>query len=215
MGIQKWGAFGGFRKKAGNLVGRRVNGQNVISQLPHESERPPTEAQLSVRAMFKLVVTFMKWISPLIKVGFQHAGKPKQTPFNAAFRYNFENAVTGMYPNWEVDYPKFMYSVGMLGNSDSASVVADTAEQLDFSWDAVPNTSIGSGTDKATLLVYNPVKDRFVMQADAALRSALQYTMAMPANFGGDLVHVWMSFVSADRKMASNTVYLGEIEIVA
>jgi hypothetical protein len=214
MGIQFWGAFGGFQKKTGALVGRRVNGQNVISALPHPSEVPPTDGQLSFRAKFKLVVVFQKWITPLIRTGFNEARKERQSAFNAAFVKNYRDAVVGAGLNWTIDYPKFVYSAGMLGNAENLMVEAATEAQLDFSWGADPDTGIGAATDKATFLIYNPTKDKFVLKADGALRSALSYELALPLSFSQDSVHIWMNFVSADGKMASNTVYAGSMAIV-
>ncbi|WP_285008357.1 DUF6266 family protein [Pedobacter faecalis] len=214
MGIQIWGAFGGFQKKTGALVGRRVNGQNVITAIPHPSELPPSEGQLSFRARFKLVVSFQKWITPLIRTGFRNAHKEKQNAFNAAFVYNYRNAVTGSGLNWTIDYPKFMYSSGMLGNAAGLEMQVNTDAQLDFSWTAVPDTGVGAASDKASFVVYNPAQDKFVVRADAALRSALTYDLAVPVNFSGDTVHVWMNFVSADGKTASNTLYVGSAVVM-
>lgn len=50
--------------------------------------------------------------------------------------------------------------------------------------------------------------------AFAVPRSALTYTMNLPADYGGDTVHAYMSFVAADGKMASNSKYLGIMVII-
>lgn len=210
MGIQVWGAFGGFQKKAGPLVGRRVNGQNVISAIPHPSENPPSEAQLNARAKFSLVVTWLSWISPIIKVGFQNAHEEKQSAFNAAFVYNYRNAITGTTAaNFTIDYPEVMYSKGRL-SVPYFPVMATTADaQLDISWLATIANGIGAPTDMATFVVYNPSKQLFVTVVGAAARSLLSYDMALPADFSGDNVHVYMSFVAASGKVTSDSVYLG------
>ncbi|HMI01777.1 MAG TPA: DUF6266 family protein [Pedobacter sp.] len=210
MGIQIWGAFGGFQKKAGALVGRWVNGQNVISAIPHPSDEPPSEAQLNYRAKFRLVVTWLSWISPIIKVGFQNAHEERQSAFNAAFVYNYKNAISGTTAaNFTIDYPEVLYSKGRLSGPYFPVLATTVDAQLDISWLATIANGIGAPTDLATFVVYNPSKQQFVTVIGAAARSLLSYDMTLPADFSGDNCHVYMSFVSASGKVTSNSAYLG------
>jgi len=62
--------------------------------------------------------------------------------------------------------------------------------------------------------VYNPLKDLFVVANGAATRSALSYDMALPTDFSGDTVQVYMAFVSADNKKVSNSYYAGATAIL-
>ncbi|MBB5440109.1 hypothetical protein HDC92_003807, partial [Pedobacter sp. AK017] len=123
MGIQIWGAFGGFQKKTGALVGHWTNGQNVITAIPHPSQNPPTVAQLNMRAKFKTVVDFQRRLTPLIRIGYQNAHKEKQTAFNAAFVDNYAKAVAGIGPNYTIDYEKFAYSKGQLSKAYNAEIL--------------------------------------------------------------------------------------------
>ncbi|WP_316814278.1 DUF6266 family protein [Pedobacter heparinus] len=214
MGIQHWGAFGGFQRKTGALVGHWTNGQNVITAIPHPSQNPPTVPQLNMRAKFRTVVAFSRRLTPLIRVGYQNAHKEKQSAFNAAFVDNYANAVTGIAPNYLIDYPNFAYSKGQLSNGYNAEVVTAIADTVQFTWLATLATGIGGPTDMATLVVYNPVKNQLVTLVGAAARSALTYSMLVPGDFSGDDVHCWISFVSANGKMASDSFYVGEFTVV-
>lgn len=214
MGIQHWGAFGGFQKKTGALVGHWTNGQNVITAIPHPSQNPPTVPQLNMRAKFKTIVDFSRRLTSLIRVGYQNSHKEKQSAFNAAFVDNYAKAITGVAPNYTVDYPKFKYSKGHLSIAYNADVASTALVPLKFNWLAYLNTGTGGPTDLATIVVYNPTKDQMVTQVNAAPRSALTYAMTVPADFSGDSVHTWISFVSADGKMASDSFYVGELELI-
>lgn len=213
MGIQLWGAFGGFRKKTGALIGKWLNGQNVITPLPHPSEAPPTASQLLVRNKFALVVKWQSWISPIIRVGWQNAHEEKQTAFNAAFAYNYRNAVVLNAGTPELDYSKIMLAKGRLSNGFMVTLATTTDAQLDFSWGATIENKIGGPTDLLTVVVYNPAKDRYATAVDAAPRSALSYDMAVPANWGGDIVYPWVFFVSADGKLNSTSEFLAPTEV--
>lgn len=214
MGIQVWGAFGGFQRKTGALVGHWTNGQNVITAVPHPSQKPPSTAQLNQRAKFRLLVLFMSWISPIIRTGFQNAHEEKQSAFNAAFRVNYKNAITGVAPNFTIDYPEFAYSKGRLSGAYGVVVEASVVAQLEFNWLATLGTGIGGPTDMATIVVYNPAKDMFTSLVGAAARSALTYTLILPADFSGDMVHCYISFVSANGKLTSDSFYVAGLTVL-
>jgi hypothetical protein len=214
MGIQHWGAFGGFQNQTGALVGHWTNGQNVITAIPHPSQKPPSVAQLNMRAKFKTVVGFLRRLTPLIRVGYQHAHKEKQTAFNAAFVDNYAKAVTGVAPDYLIDYPKLVYSKGQLSKAYNAEVLTTVAATVKYSWLATLASGLGGPTDMATLVVYNPAKDQLVTLVNAAARSVLTYSLLVPGDFSGDDVHAWISFVSADGKMASDSFYVGEFTVV-
>lgn len=214
MGIQKWGLLGGFQNKVGPAVGHYTNGQNVVTALPHPSQKPATVPQLTQRLRFKTVVSFLSWITPLIRVGFENEREERQSAFNAAFTYNYRNALTGAYPAFVMDYPNVMYSKGRLSGPAAPEVEAAVAAELTFSWLGTIKNGVGAATDKATFVVYNPAKDEFEMMVGIVPRSALTYTMNLPADYSGDTVHAYMSFVAADGKMASNSKYLGMMVII-
>lgn len=214
MGVQHWGAFGGFQGKAGALVGRWKDGKNVISAIPHPSQTPPTVAQINQRAKFKMLVSFLRRLTPLIRVGFQNAHKENQSEFNAAFVQNYANAIAGVAPNYVIDYPEFMYSKGFLSGAYAAAAVVDTPATIKLSWTAQLDTGEGLPTDMATIVVYNPVKNQFVRLIGAAARSALAFNLTVPPDFAGDACHVWMSMVSANGKLVSDSKYIDEVTIL-
>lgn len=214
MGIQHWGAFGGFQNKTGALVGHWTNGQNVITAIPHPSQKPASLAQTNHRAKFKMVVSFVSRLTGLVRVGFQNAHETKQSAFNAAFVYNYANAVTGVAPNFTLDFTKVMYSKGNLSSPYAPECLADVPMRITFSWLDYLGTGIGAPTDMLTVVVYCPVLDQFVTLANAVPRSALTYTLQLPPPFSGQVVNAWVSMVSADGKLASNSISLPEITVL-
>lgn len=214
MGIQLWGAFGGFQKKTGALIGRWLKGQNVISAIPHPSKKPPTKAQLNQRAKFGLMVSFLRPISQIIKVGFKDAHVEKQTPWNAAFVYNFRRAITGVAP-FTIDYSKVVYSMGFLSPATEPEVetAAGLTDIITFRWNAFTGGN-GLPTDMATFVVYSPYADRYVCLTNAVPRSALNFELQVPPTFRGQEACCYMSFVSANGKLTSNSTFLGQILVL-
>jgi hypothetical protein len=208
MGKAVWGTSGGFQGKNGGNIGRWRKGDNIVGPLPHPTTIPPTVPLLNSRAKFGLMMRFLGWVSPIIKVGFENERVGNQTAFNVAFSYNYKNAVTGVAPAYTIDYPKLMFSQGRLGYPYDLVMATTEDAQLDFSWTNVVTNGLGGPTDLATFVVYNPAKQLFVSLVGAVARSVLSYDLSLPANFSGDSVYVYMFFVS-DNGLVSNSMYAG------
>jgi len=208
MGIQHLGAFGGFQGKAGPLVGHRVNGQNVITGVPYPSTKPPSQPQLDVRSIFRNLIDFTRPINSFLQVGFKHVKKEKQSAFNYAFKENYD-AVAKVFP-FAIDYSKITISKGHL-DLPYIPEVSTATSAVKFEWLADVGMGGGAATDRISVLVYNPMRDTFVGQLQVVPRSALTYTLLLPADFSGDMVACWISAVSADGKVVSDSAYLGQV----
>lgn len=210
MGKYLKGILGAFSGLVGSVVGATWNGIDVMRSRPKKSSKPPTVAQMKQRDTFALMREFSREVSDIIRIGFQayHVG---QTPDNAAFSLNIENAVTGVYPSISIDYPEFVLSRGNLLDAPEITVATTEDAQLDFSW--LNNADVAdplntNSTDKVAFVVYNPAKQAFAKKVGAAVRSALSYDMLLPATWSGDNVHIWAFFVSANGKVVSDSVYV-------
>jgi len=213
MGKAIWGTSGGFQGKNGANIGRWVEGQNQVGPLPHPSQKPATTGQISSRAKFTFLTSFVNRIAPLVKTGLAFVLKPRQSAVNAAFEDNYAN-VTGVYPAFTMNYPGFLFSKGLLSVPASPEVEAAVAAQVEFNWLASFNEGYGAATDTISVMIYNPAKDQFVFKTAAALRSALTYTLMVPADFSGDLVHCYVSAVAADGERVSNSYYTASVTVM-
>ena len=83
MGIIRGRILGGFRKKAGAVIGAYWRSLDVIKGLPRISNKPPTQAQIDQRLKFALVTGFFSYVSDLIDVGYK-ALSGVETPMNVA-----------------------------------------------------------------------------------------------------------------------------------
>ncbi|PTS97369.1 hypothetical protein DBR11_17340 [Pedobacter sp. HMWF019] len=215
MGKFLKGILGGFSGKIGNVIGAVWRGVDYMRSLPRKSNKPATEAQLIPRLKLKVVVGFLRSINDLIKLGYQ-SYKGKQTPMNAAVAFHIDKAITGVYPNLNINFPKVVFSKGHLLRPSAPGVESVTPAKIKFEWlnNAPATGSSTAATDMATLLLYNPDKEQFVTAEDVAARSALTFTLSVPAEWIGDDVHCWMSFVSVNRKEVSDSVYVGTTAVL-
>lgn len=209
MGFLKGGPFYHMTGKVGNNVGRVVNGKNVFMMAPASGNRTPTAAQLVIQQKLILMTGWLSEVSEFIRIGFDHENSGGSA-WNAAVGYNIRKAITGVSPNFTIDYPKVLFSDGKLAKAKNMVLAVTEDAQLDFSWTAaIPSMKAGAGTDELVLIVYNPSKQEWEVSAGAATRAALSYDLMLSADWSGDSVYVWTSFMSADGKVVSTTQYVG------
>lgn len=210
MGKAIWGTSGGFQGKNGANVGRWLDGQNIVGPLPHPTSTPPTIAQVNQRAKFGMMTSWLRVLKGVIRSGF-NVRKVRLSPWSAAVAYNLKYAVTGVAPNFTVDYPAVLFCKGELSKPLDVTVTSVVGADVTFDWDPVFNPGFGAATDKATFVAYNPMKDLFVVLTGAATRATGTYTLQMPSLFTGDQVQCYMSMLSEDGKVSSDSVYAGAV----
>lgn len=213
MGFLKGGPYYHLVGRTGNNVGRVVKGKNVFAMRPSASSKPATQALLDQRFKFGLITSWLRRLGAVIDVGFKDYDS-EMSPRNAAVSWNLQNAVTGVSPNFTIDYAKVEYSRGKLDVANNPQVAITAAAKLDYSWAAPTGDSNALGTDKVTFVVYNESKDKFVTLKGAVQRSALAYVLQLPPDWSGDEVQAYISFVNANGKLVSDSVYIGPFVVL-
>lgn len=209
MGIIRQGIFGGFENRTGALIGKRINGKNVICALPHRSAKPRSRKQLEQEARFQLVIQFLSRLNRLLPIGFRKSAG-KGHAFNAAVKYNFDLIITGSFPDYSIDCTKLVFSRGSLAPANHP-VPSRAADLITINWQVAAQTQFNRNTDKVMAFAYCPGADVMVSEISTATRLMLEYEMALPAGLAGLPILVFMAFVSADGKEVSNSEYLGMV----
>ena len=208
MGTIKKGVLGGFSGKGGSVVGASWKGIDYIRSLPASVKNPRTEGQVTQRTKFTVALEFLRPIIAYLNVGFKPYAS-KQSPYNAAMSYNVSNAVTGTFPDFEMDYPNALVSKGSLLGAEDASATA-AAGSISFAWTDNSEVSNALATDKAMPLAFNISKGQAVFKTNGAERSTEADTLTIPANWSGDDVEVYLGFVSNDGLLVATSAYLGQ-----
>lgn len=215
MGIIRGGVLGGFRNKTGAVVGSYWRTLDVIKGLPRISGKAPTVKQLDQQMKFGLVTKFLSYVSQVIDTGFKSVSSIS-TPINVAVSYHLKYAITGISPNFAIDYAKVRVSTGKLELPVNIEVATVINAKLDFDWDHLgADDKYMDATDRITLAVYSPMKGRWGKAIGAAARSAMAFQMQLPLDFQGDTVHVYASFHSVKTPdLSSHTKYVGSMVII-
>lgn len=112
MGKISQGVLGGFSGKVGNVVGGTWKGIDYMRIKPANVSNPRTAGQVDQRSKFTITLRFLQTMTDFLRVGFKLYAN-KMTQFNAAMSYNLNNAITGTYPNFSVDYANALVSRGV------------------------------------------------------------------------------------------------------
>lgn len=213
MGIFKNGILSGFSGTLGTMVGAKWRGLDVVRSRPRKSKRKASTAQLEVRARFATTSHFLAQIKSLLA---DYFGSPlgSKSRFNQAFTYHRLEALTGTYPNYQIDYPKVIVTKGELLGVDQTGLSAVPGAVLRFTWQDNSGLGQAKATDGLLVVVYNPARDVFAYRTQAAPRAAGVFLYALPPEWVGDTLHSWISMVSASGEVCANSQYLGAVTLV-
>lgn len=211
MGKISQGILGGFSGKVGNVIGGNWKGIDYMRVKPASVANPQTAGQMDQRSKFSAVIGFLQPISEFIKIGFKGYAI-KMTAFNSAMSYNVKNALTGDYPDYEMDYANALVSRGSLAPALNATAASANVGEVTFSWDDNSTEGNANATDKAMLLVLNPAKKEAVFVTDGAVRTAEEQLLTVPANYSGDDVECFIAFIALDGTV-SNSKYVGSVSV--
>lgn len=207
MGILKNGPNGLFTGKVGNMVGRIVEGRNVITGPYDEMVVAFTANQLDQQAKFGMMSSFLSNSSELIKLGFKPKNK-KHGPVNLAVSHNLKQAVGGVSPDFEILYSKICLSAGELKNPINIGVQVLPDGVLRFNWELSAMVyRYANLTDQLMIMIFDPEPNKFSLHTNVASRGDLAGTVKLNPGFKGDVLHCYI-FFTGYKGIASNTTYL-------
>lgn len=210
MGKIEQGILGGFSGKVGNVIGSSWRGIDYMRSRSRRRKSSNTPQQLAQRARFTVGFRFIESMKDLINLGYKDYAY-KMTPSNSALAYLLKNAITGVDPDFKVDYSLAKISRGNLPNVLAPAAEAGTDNTVLFNWSN--NSGIGKAKagDKAILVAYCEALNHtlYVMEGE---RSAQNGVLPV-AMFTGQVVHTWISFLSVDGKDVATSIYTGRLTI--
>lgn len=206
MAVIKNGILGGFRGKAGQVNGYRLMGQDIMRGPRNERVNKPEEKELKNRDKFAASQFWLQPITDVVRIGF--AGyKPTSHGFNGAKSYISKNAMVQDDAGFHVDPALAMISYGDLPFGDSVSAVLADNFSIDFTWDYTKC----SYDDRAMVVAYDIEARDAVYDTSIAKRALKKANLPIGEDYAGRELHIYIGFVSEDRKRRSMSKYLGTI----
>lgn len=191
-------------------IGKKKKDPNEV-----KDAKPPSRSAMAVRLKFALVNRFLSKAKGLIKMGYTRKIRCSSTEMNFAVQHTLRNAITGEFPNFSIDYPKLVLSKGKLDQPWGINMLplADSSIRINWVITRYPNKQ-SQNNDSVMVFLYCDQTDQGIEVEHAAKRDDLGVTLKLDAGFAGCYLHVWFFFMSDNEKLASNSVYLGEMKLV-
>jgi len=211
MGSIRKGILGGFAGKVGTVVGGNWKGINYMRSLAGKVRNSRSPLQMEQRAKFALTIYYLKPMNALLRTGWKFYGQGR-SPMNAAMSYTILNAITGVYPDYAIDPAKVMVSVGSLTPALNAKATS-AGGKIELEWDDNSGVNSAKQTDKALIAIVNGERGEVITDSAGADRMKGMQTIALPNNWSGETVDVYLGFISEDGKEVANSVWLGSVVV--
>lgn len=212
MGIISKGILGPVSGTVGTVIGGTWKGISYLRSQSSSRRTSFSQAQLEQQAKFALTMKFLQSMTPLLAVSFRDYAV-EMTGFNNAMRYTLKNAITGVYPAYEIDYNMVLVSRGDLPNALSPTATSTIAGTVSYQWQ--DNSGVGKAmpTDTAVLVVYCPDLNQCIFTTAGNSRSAGAAALQV-STFSGEVVQVYISFLSADGKNIASSIYVDSLSVL-
>lgn len=205
MGRLTYGTLGPVKGKVGNMIVSSWKGKPYVKSLPAERKSPPTEKELINRKKWAMAQAWLKPVTKFVREGFK-GYTPTVEGFLAAKSYLLKNAIEGTAPDLIINPALVKVSSGELPLPEiQASLIEYDIVQFTWSTEGITGSS---RYDQVMLLAYD-IENRF---SKTKLTGQLRYTGVDTLELSvvrGQVYHLYAAFVSADRSMQSDSVYLG------
>lgn len=200
----------GFTGKTGRTVVYLLNGKTVKREIGFSS-KPPSILQLAARQVTTVSSQFLSPAKEFINLGFkQQAEKTDKSPNNLASSHIRFNAIIGDYPEYCLDYSKVLLSRGDKPLTESLEVKA-VEEGLQFSWDPAVSDSGRRWNDQAMMMAYIPSLKEAIYLLNGARRTEGTDILRLPRFKDAVVIETYISFLAANHKSVSNSVYTGQL----
>lgn len=208
MAILKSGPNSGFRGTVGNVVGYQWRGKDVIRSLPRPSNKKRSDAQLANQQKMTLVQRFLQAIIPFIRVGFKNAAEERQmSAFNLAMSYNKKEAITGSYPDLQLDYSRAIVSMGGIKGLEDGSA-RRVAGGLELKWADNSGEGGAKQSDYLQALLFFPDEQHVVYVFNGNHRDKGTEFIALESSLMEKPLHIYTSFCRYDGSDVSPSSYL-------
>ena len=211
MGTINKGILGGFSGTVGTVVGGTWKGIDYMRSKSNRRNFVPSQKQLEQQLKFGLMMRFLQPMSALLEISFNDYAI-QQTGVNSAFSYNFTNAISGIFPDFIIDYSKALISRGNLPNALGPSVISGAGSILTFSWTDNSAVGVAKATDQAILVGYCPAMRQAIFTTAGGMRSALTADLNL-VTFSGQVVETYIGFISEDQRSIATSIFTGEVTV--
>ena len=205
--------IGDFRGKLGQVVLSESFGVATARSAPGKGRRQPLSAKQKMHtSAFGKISSFLRAATKVINLGYQQPKNPRMSRFNAAVSWHFQNALTGDPENAVITMEKLCFScpVRKTQKAWEPELAADAENKVTVAWKLNPRPQKCTQLDDtAVIVIYDNHIKRFMVFGNAAPRSNMIFTWQADVWQKGHELYWYMFMISSDKKLVSETQYLG------
>ncbi|MEJ7559723.1 MAG: DUF6266 family protein [Pedobacter sp.] len=212
MGILKNGLTGHVQGKIDGLVFYTRLGKNV-SRKQATVTKPASPLQAANRLKMGVVSKFLTPVLQFTNLGFRtYKVEAGGTAYNRATSEVKLNGLKGVYPDTAINFETIKLSKGKLTVAEGVSLEI-VPSGIAFKWALDPEQRWPDATDQAMLLVYFPEEEKALHVLYGPQRSLGAAILPVSTPMLTKEMHLFISFISADRNDVSESVYAGSLNL--
>ncbi len=204
---------GRTKGKFASAVFSKQFGKNTMRSKPISVKNPRTKLQRKQRSKFAIMVELARKFLSFIRIGFKQSAIG-MSEFNSFVQTNIFLAITGAYPDFEIDYTKIVVSKGTLTGAEGTSAVAGADRKVTVNWSDNTGSGDAQADDKALILILNPDSKNVAASTIDKVREDATMELTVPEAWVGDEVHVYMGFSNDNGDKVADSKYVGAVTIL-
>ncbi len=206
MAIIKNGILGGFKGKAGAVVGYELYGQDCMRGLPRLRSKFSEKERLNT-SKFGLVQDTLSMILDFVQVGFKDY-YTKTGGIRGAISYNRKHAVREDENGFYIDPNDFVVAGGDLPGALQPAFTIENPGTLKFTW-ATEIPKDADELDQVMLMAIDLKGKKASYAPIGEFRKRGEASLSLDGALQGKLLDIYIAFVAKDRSRQSTSQYLG------
>lgn len=208
MGRLNRGPNGPFSGKAGSVIGSSWRGIYYIKGLQKKITKPRSPLQIEQQRRFALAVKFLRYVKPIVNMGFSNINPGGATGYNMAISHMLQHSIKGKHPDLEIIYPSVFFTRGKLTVPENLKMEVNGLN-LKLSWSTVVDNYRSFIDDQVKILIYRPKSYDYQFSDREITRKQAEGELALDSCHKDDTVHVYLYLVKRGSKRWSDSVYMG------
>ena len=169
-------------------------------------------AQLTQRDKMSQCHELVRSMLVLVKIGYR-AMAVRKSAYNVCMSRNMRGATEGSYPEVKMAYERVLLGEGPLAVAAQAEAEV-TMQQLVIRWNNLQSMGNADATDRALVAIYNVQRKSAILWLRHAARAEEMVTIALPKEWQGEALQVYMGFENLQQSLCSNIVHVQQKEVV-
>ena len=210
------GLVGNLSGKTGNFVFAKWKSIKTLRAYQPQVRQSDSQALAAQRLRFSLIQHVASVAINFIKSGFRNYAT-NMSEYNYFMKQNLSTGTTGVYPNIVRDYAELKFSAGTLLGANDASITSADKDGFTITFTDNSGEANALNSDLAScLLVCEGSELTGIVKSTAPQpRENGECSTTLPLHWIGKTVHVYLTFVSADGQLVSDSQYVGDTVVIA